>query len=49
MSAPRWRVGTKVPRNIYHDDKMVAVAVGDASTSARVARRIVDALNKEDA
>jgi hypothetical protein len=40
-SAQRWRVGTKVPVNVYEGDRIVCQCqrVGDAT-------RIVDAMNK---
>lgn len=40
-----WRLGRKVPRNIYLDDRMVAVAVGEDSEARMIAQRIVDAMN----
>lgn len=42
-----WRVGGKQPRNVYRDDKMVAVCVGPDDEAAHLARAIVERMNAE--
>lgn len=44
----RWRVGRKVPRNIYCDDEPVAMIPGPAAQAERMARYIVLACNEMD-
>ncbi len=42
-----WRVGTKVGRNIYLNDVMVAVVVGEESLASAWAKSIVETMNAD--
>lgn len=45
MDTPRWRVGRKIKRNVYLDDRPVLVTVGPDAEAFHYARVIVDAMN----
>lgn len=44
----RWRVGTKVPRNLYRDDVEVGVMVGPLDEAAELAAVIAQRMNELD-
>jgi len=46
---PRWRVGRHQPRNIYRNNREVAVAVGPDEEAAQVAEMLCAAANYVEA